>query len=206
MSSPATRVHGWTLGFGLVVASLLLAAFATNTVAAADVSPSTGTDSKVTKTTAPPARSGRELQADIRTTLRQTASAASQPDESSVRKLVGLYRELETNTDLRRAQREPLRLALRQRLARFGAVLAQAPVLAQQLPAGGGQPGANNAAVPQDHGQELRELIEEVIAPTTWDTVGGQGAIRYWAPGHALIVRQTDDVHDQIGRLLMDLR
>jgi hypothetical protein len=50
------------------------------------------------------------------------------------------------------------------------------------------------------------ELIQDTIAPTTWDVHGGHGVVRYWAPGHALIIRQTGDVHEQLGRLLMEMR
>lgn len=51
----------------------------------------------------------------------------------------------------------------------------------------------------QDDGQALVELIEATIAPQSWDVNGGQGTIRYWPNWHVLVVRQSDDVHEQIG-------
>ena len=66
---------------------------------------------------------------------------------------------------------------------------------------GGGMMGG--PAMPNDdHGQALVELIQETIAPSTWDINGGPGAIRYWRPGRAIVVRQMGGVHDQIGDVL----
>jgi type 1 glutamine amidotransferase len=45
-----------------------------------------------------------------------------------------------------------------------------------------------------------------VIAPGTWDVNGGAGSIYYWAPGHAMVILQTDDVHDQIADVLLQLQ
>jgi hypothetical protein len=52
----------------------------------------------------------------------------------------------------------------------------------------------------------LIDLMTEMISPTTWDDVGGPGAIEYFAAGGALIVSQTQDVHDEIEDLLVRLR
>jgi hypothetical protein len=52
---------------------------------------------------------------------------------------------------------------------------------------------------PQDDGQALVELIQATIAPQSWDVNGGSGSIVYWPAWHVLVVRQTDDVHEQIG-------
>jgi hypothetical protein len=70
------------------------------------------------------------------------------------------------------------------------------PVPASGLPGGG----------PQDEGQALVDLIEATIAPETWDVNGGPGVIRYWPAWHVLVVRQTDDVHEQIGGIVHGLR
>jgi len=57
-----------------------------------------------------------------------------------------------------------------------------------------------------DHGQALIDLIQTVIRPETWDVHGGRGTIYYWYPGRALVIRQTDEVHEQIGGVLDQLR
>ncbi len=57
-----------------------------------------------------------------------------------------------------------------------------------------------------EYGWELVELIEQVVSPHTWARNGGKGEIWYWAPGRALVVRQTEEVHQQIEDLLNQLR
>jgi hypothetical protein len=63
----------------------------------------------------------------------------------------------------------------------------------------GGNAGNN---LPPDTGEDLVDLIQKTIAPASWDVNGGPGTIRYWRPGHALVIRASDDVHEQIGGLL----
>lgn len=96
---------------------------------------------------------------------------------------------------------------------------ARAGTLAQQLGAravGGGAaagagagigPARGGAGTPTaDYGQELVDLIRAVIRPATWEANGGNGTISYWRPGHALVIRQTEDVHGHIGNALEQLR
>lgn len=59
---------------------------------------------------------------------------------------------------------------------------------------------------PADNGQQLVDLIQQVIAPTSWEVNGGPGTIYYWRPVHAMVVRQTDEVHENIADLLQQLR
>jgi len=54
--------------------------------------------------------------------------------------------------------------------------------------------------------QELIDLIQKTIAPATWDTNGGQGAIDGSALAGALVVSQTNEIHEQIPGLLAGLR
>lgn len=58
---------------------------------------------------------------------------------------------------------------------------------------------------PLDSAWQLVELIQRTIAPSTWDVNGGPGTIDYWSPGHALVVRQTSDVHGDVADLLEQL-
>jgi hypothetical protein len=59
---------------------------------------------------------------------------------------------------------------------------------------------------PPDYGQDLVELIEATIAPGSWDSQGGPGSIRYYSPLRVIVVRQTSEVHEQLGDLLPQLR
>ena len=84
-------------------------------------------------------------------------------------------------------------------------------VLAQQGVAGpGGQAAAGAlAAAPPftgDYGPDLVDLIETVIAPSTWERNGGPGSIYYYRPLRVLVIRQTGEVHGQIGGTIDALR
>lgn len=79
--------------------------------------------------------------------------------------------------------------------------LASAESAAAASPAAGRGGGA--AA---DDGEALVDLIEQTIAPETWDINGGPGTIRYYSTWHALVVRQTDEVHDLVRGVVEGLR
>lgn len=75
---------------------------------------------------------------------------------------------------------------------------------------GGGQPwgaGVGQGGPAQaDAGNDLADLIQKTIAPSTWNVNGGPGAIYYWSPGRSLVISASQDVHDQLGNLLDQLR
>jgi hypothetical protein len=71
--------------------------------------------------------------------------------------------------------------------------------------AGFGQSGFGRNNPGGDNGPALVELIQRTIAPTSWDVNGGPGSIYYWYPGHALVIRQMDSVHEDIDGLLRQL-
>jgi hypothetical protein len=68
---------------------------------------------------------------------------------------------------------------------------------------GGGGNGMFGAEA--DNGQDLVDLIQATIAPTTWDVNGGPGSIYYWRQQHALVVHADQEVHEQLGGLLEQL-
>jgi hypothetical protein len=73
----------------------------------------------------------------------------------------------------------------------------------------GGQPnnaGAGGGGAISDYGPRLVALIERTIRPDFWDVNGGPGTIFYYQPLHALVIRATDDVHDEIGGVIGGLR
>ena len=57
-----------------------------------------------------------------------------------------------------------------------------------------------------DDADSLINIITSTVAAPTWDQVGGQGGAEYFAPAGTLLISQTRDVHDQIGKLLAVLR
>ena len=52
----------------------------------------------------------------------------------------------------------------------------------------------------------LIALIQNTVAPTSWNTVGGLGAIQPFATNLSLVVSQTQEVHEQIANILDQLR
>ena len=165
--------------------------------------------------------------------MRQWAKATDPEAEAAARELLGIYREIQQDTGIARSQRESLRLAVRarldqlctqisKRLAKDNAVAKRkttvksvaankeqpnGAVLAQMgLPPGGGAGGAatgQNANA--DNGQQLVDLIQNVICPKSWDINGGNCSIYYWQQQHAIVVRAPDDVHGQISDALEQL-
>lgn len=66
--------------------------------------------------------------------------------------------------------------------------------------------GAAGGGAAADNAAELIEVIETTIAPESWDTNGGPGAIRYYAAVHALVVRATAETHGELSGLVDGLR
>jgi len=83
----------------------------------------------------------------------------------------------------------------------FGGPGFGGPMMGGPMMGGAGGPGTMN----DDHGEALVELIQQTIAPSTWDVNGGPGSIYYWRPGRAIVVRQRGDVHDQIADVLRQM-
>ncbi|MEX2561195.1 MAG: hypothetical protein WD403_14835, partial [Pirellulales bacterium] len=79
-----------------------------------------------------------------------------------------------------------------------------APSVSTSHPVGMG-PGGLGGAVEPDF-DSLIELITSTIAPTTWDDVGGPGAIQEFEGNLTLVVSQTQEVHEEIAELLAQLR
>lgn len=74
----------------------------------------------------------------------------------------------------------------------------------QQWNAGGVNNNATNRA--KTYGEDLVNVIQTTIHPDSWEERGGPGTIKYWNLQHYLIITQTDEVHEQIGGLMHQLR
>ena len=75
----------------------------------------------------------------------------------------------------------------------------------QQVGFGPGAMGAGGGGAQADFDQ-LIQLIQGTIAPTTWSDVGGAGAIRPFPTNLSLVISQTQQVHEEIADLLEQLR
>jgi hypothetical protein len=187
-----------------------------------------------------PALAGNALQTAIHSALRHWARPADKDAGQAARELMGLFGQLQHDTQIAPSTCVQLQAQLRHRLGDLAAQirrsnkdgrhggpadvptvgvpgakadnLAQWGVLGQRGPAnpqamqGAGVPGAGGAAAPDDTGADLADLIQTTIAPASWERNGGLGSIYYWFPGRALAIRQTEDVHHQVGAVLGQLR
>lgn len=159
---------------------------------------------------------GAQLRRKLRTTLSQPLSTAHADIPQQVLELVELYRQT-AESPLTASERGRWRARLRSRLAGLSKAIARNETKADRAVRGPVARGSNASSkyaesrslprgaaggASQSNAQELIELIQTTIAPPTWEVNGGRGTISYWEPGLALVVRQTDDVHDQIGGAL----
>ena len=62
------------------------------------------------------------------------------------------------------------------------------------------------AGGPNAQAIKLIDLIQNTIEPESWQANGGQGTISYFARLNALVIRQTGEVHHQLGGVLEQLR
>jgi hypothetical protein len=182
--------------------------------------------------TAPVARSGRELSDAAHAAMRKWAKASDKEADAAARDLLGIYCELQQDIKLARSTRETLRTTVRARLDQISTQIGKRiasdkanaktdskvksvaaagnPRPLAQVGAAvgggagfGGQGGAQGA--PADNGQILVDLIQNTIAPKSWDVNGGNGSIYYWQQQHAIVVRNTSEVHGEISDALEQL-
>jgi len=77
-----------------------------------------------------------------------------------------------------------------------------------QVPGRGNNFGGGLAplALDTDASQELIDVIQQTIAPHSWDVNGGEGVAIFFAPKGALVVRQTEEVHNGLFDVVNHLR
>lgn len=144
----------------------------------------------------------------------EALKAADKPSNEERTRLRGLARvRLQQAADVLRRQEARVAAAAKKGAKPQSPATIDGPqssVLAQQgLPGGlfGGQQGQQPAAgTAGAEAEKLIDLITGVISPESWEQNGGTGVIRYWALGHALVIRATAEEHDQVGDLAGQLR
>jgi hypothetical protein len=182
----------------------------------AKVTRSSSTDSKFIGPVA--RRDSHELRRDLRAALQRTAPWMKGDPARAAAHLLPLYAELRCDTVMVKEERDRYTAIFRDRLLKLSKKLDQhlaktSPAASPETPtppsarfASASTSGNRGGAAVQDYGKELVALIQHVIAPDTWDVVGGNGVIMYYQPLHVLVIRQTDDVHEQIGGGFQQLR
>lgn len=162
-------------------------------------------------------RSAAELRVAVHAALRQWARPGDSLADRAARDLLDLFKEVVEHPTLARESRKELALQLRSRLSALAQQITNRDAKSVAMPHGnrtilgqaagpgaGMGAGAGNQSNPDagSAGQDLVEVIRRTIAPGTWDVNGGQGAIMFWRQGAALVVRQTEEVHAEIGHLI----
>ncbi|NBW85849.1 MAG: hypothetical protein EBR23_03210 [Planctomycetia bacterium] len=145
----------------------------------------------------PPPAAPATLRERVGGALRDEARAVTLDERSvAVRRLIDLHHELGAHPrftasgTLQGMQRHvAIRLgATRQALLRdYGG----------RRDAAGG--GANQALA-------LVDIIQQTVHPDFWDVHGGPGKVAYFAQGRSLVVLGSEQVHDDVGNLLDQLR
>lgn len=137
--------------------------------------------------------------------MQATAGIARKPDVV-IPRLVRFYGIVDGVDALTASERSRMRKSIESRLVRQLQVLvreskheqsAKHSIRTQSLTLAGG--GPSNPA-------PLIEIIVSTIAPETWQTQGGKGSISYYPQSPALVVRQSQRVHEEIADLLRALR
>jgi general secretion pathway protein D len=101
-------------------------------------------------------------------------------------------------------QAMPSSTALLAQANQFG-MPGQMPSTGSRAPTMAAGPGGLGGGTGADF-DSLIELIEQTIAPQSWDTVGGVGSVSGFETNLSLVVSQTQEVHEQIADLLDQLR
>jgi hypothetical protein len=177
----------------------------------------------------------RELRAAVSDALRREATTQGAEHDQAVRDLTDLYQHLKQDQQLPEPERKQRLGQIRYRLKDLadllerhtgakaspaaGGVAQRDSILGQMMPALGGAGAGNSAASGQPRGaqagtlpgepqaaEQLIDLIQNTIAPDTWDVRGGPGTMMYFPPAKVLVIRQTGEVHGQVRDLSRQLR
>lgn len=151
-----------------------------------------------------------ELRREVLTALAEESTAKRfDQRRQAVAELLALHERLDADG---RFQASPALQALRRRVAgrlvRVGRTLAdesshresaaaRSGAVVHADPTAGGQ---------QAEAQKLIDLIQATVRPETWEANGGRGRIVSFANGHGLVVLAPEDVHDDLGGLIRQLR
>lgn len=179
--------------------------------------------------------SGSELQRIVRESLNRWKKVSDTQAEGVAREFLALFRALESDTEIPPRLRKNLTRSVRTKLDALSRQIlkvadsekaektknptqtatSERPQTVRQdkKQAEIGQFGGINAPMNGDFqetetqsGEELVDVIQNTIHPDSWEQNGGNGTIRYWTPGNHLIIRQTDENHEEIQNLLNQLR
>lgn len=150
----------------------------------------------------PVASSTDDWRDDYRATMMATGERAKASPQDAVPRLVALYLQLETQPDLPSAERSRMRRSVEGRLVKQLEHLVRDKRQLDRASRSTLEGGGPNAAA----AQQLIDLIVNTIAPDSWRQNGGLGSISFYPNNPALVIRQSQHVHEQVAELLQALR
>lgn len=140
-------------------------------------------------------RDSREV---VTRVLRESNRAQGRDPSQTAPRLLEVYRQLSLADQLPATERRRLQSQLRVRLLEQQDIFRRRVARAASSNTGG-SPVAARA-------QELIDLIQSTVEPDSWAVNGGRGTIFFYSPLNVLVVRQTGEVHSQLGGALNQLR
>jgi general secretion pathway protein D len=159
--------------------------------------PQTVADDRAVERAAEPAfATSREAREAVARALRESSRASGRDAIDATPPVVATYRQVAHSEKVSVAERRRLQAQLRTRLSELHDVLHRRVIRASSSKSGGIATDA----------QQLIDLIQTTIAPETWAVNGGEGTLFFYAPLNVLVVRQTAEVHEQIGGTVGQLR
>lgn len=169
-----------------------------------------------------PRRSGDEVRGVYRDVMKRAADRSSPDPYVLVPELVDVYGLLDRPAGIPHAEAAGMRRAVEMRLEAFRGRLirdrnaetqAAKKEAARQASSRLRSEGKREAAATNSGGsavaaraQQLIDLIQNTIEPDSWDVNGGKGKAMFYAPLNVLVIRNTGEVHEQIGGAMGQLR
>jgi general secretion pathway protein D len=153
-------------------------------------------DRPVDRAPEPAFATSRDARQAVARVLRESSRASGRDPVETTPFVVAAYRQLAVSEKLAVTERRRLEAHLRTRLSELRDVLHRRVVRAAASRSGGNAGSA----------QQLIDLIQTTIAPDTWAVNGGEGTLSFYQPLNVLVVRQTAEVHEQIGNAFGQLR
>ncbi len=138
----------------------------------------------------------REAREAVARALRESSRASGRDPVETTPGVVAAYRQVGLSDKVHVTERRRLQARLRTRLDELHDVLHRRVIRARSSNDGGAA----------GYAQPLIDLIETTIAPDTWAVNGGKGTLSFYQPVNLLVIRQTAEVHEQIGDAFGQLR
>jgi len=150
------------------------------------------------------------IRREVLTSLARDAKAKGfEERQQTVTELLALHERLEAEPSFHASPAlQALQRRVAGRLARVGRALAGEAARGEPAAARSGAVEHTDPAAGgrQAEAQKLIDLIQATVRTEIWEVNGGRASIVYFANGHGLVVLAPEDVHDDLGGLLRQLR